>query len=165
MWMKDMKVTGNSQIGFTRVKSCCTNLITFCEEKMGSDNEGTEVDVFSPCLQQVISQSPTVSLQPEQRGVAGRSNRKIADKLDGFGKFVYYSELQQIGEITDHLQDRAATQKLARKKLCKKGPGGKQIEQKSAVCCCSDGVELDLEHPTYRERLMVFGLFSQEIEG
>lgn len=80
-----------------------------------------------------------------------------------------YSKLQQIGGITDNLEDRVAIQDwLARKKLCKKGPagpGGQQTEQKSAVCCCSDGIELDLEHSTYRERLKEFGLFNQETEG
>lgn len=55
---------------------------------------------------------------------------------------------------------------LARKKLFKKGPtgpGGQQIEQKSAACCC-DSIELDLEHPPYSERLQDLDLFNQETD-
>lgn len=42
------------------------------------------------------------------------------------------------------------------------GPTGQQIEQKSAASFCSDGIDLDLEHSTYRERLKELGLFNQE---
>lgn len=42
------------------------------------------------------------------------------------------------------------------------GPEGQQMEQESAVCCCSDGVVLEL---TFRERLKELGLFNQETEG
>lgn len=70
--------------------------------------------VFTSTLESPFTQSLMVSLY----------YRKVADKHIGFSKFVDYSKLQQIGGITDNLEDRAAIQRLARKKLCKQGPAG-----------------------------------------
>ena len=47
--VKDKKVTGSSQHGFTKGKSCLPNLITFYDEISGFVHEGRAVDIV--CLQ------------------------------------------------------------------------------------------------------------------
>ncbi|CAM4525236.1 unnamed protein product [Caretta caretta] len=44
--LEERKVIRNSQHGFTKGKSCLTNLIAFYDEITGSVDEGKEVDVF-----------------------------------------------------------------------------------------------------------------------
>ena len=44
-YMKDKKVVGSSQHGFTKGKSCLTNLIAFCNERTGSVDEERAVDI------------------------------------------------------------------------------------------------------------------------
>ncbi|KAK4828295.1 LOW QUALITY PROTEIN: hypothetical protein QYF61_024960 [Mycteria americana] len=44
--MKDKKVVRSSQHGFTKVKSCLTNLVTFYDETTGLVDEGKAVDIF-----------------------------------------------------------------------------------------------------------------------
>ncbi|CAM4551596.1 unnamed protein product [Lepidochelys kempii] len=44
--LEERKVITNSQHGFTKGKSCLTNLITFCDEITGSVDEGKAVDVL-----------------------------------------------------------------------------------------------------------------------
>ncbi|GAB0208209.1 mitochondrial enolase superfamily member 1 [Grus japonensis] len=43
--MKDKKVVGSSQHGFTKGKSCLTNLINFYDEMTGLVDEGRAVDI------------------------------------------------------------------------------------------------------------------------
>ena len=43
--MKDKKVIGSSQHGFSKSKSCLTNLIAFCNEVTGAVEERKAVDV------------------------------------------------------------------------------------------------------------------------
>ncbi|CAM4509227.1 unnamed protein product [Lepidochelys kempii] len=44
--LEERKVIGNSQLGFTKGKSCLTNLIAFYDEITGSVDEGKAVDVL-----------------------------------------------------------------------------------------------------------------------
>ncbi|CAM4479178.1 unnamed protein product [Caretta caretta] len=44
--LEERKVIRNSQHGFTKGKSCLTNLISFCDEITGSVDEGKAVDVL-----------------------------------------------------------------------------------------------------------------------
>ncbi|CAM5099949.1 unnamed protein product [Eretmochelys imbricata] len=44
--LEERKVIRNSQHGFTKGKSCLTNLIAFCDEMTGSVDEGKAVDVL-----------------------------------------------------------------------------------------------------------------------
>ncbi|CAM5146686.1 unnamed protein product [Natator depressus] len=44
--LEERKVIRNRQHGFTKGKSCLTNLIAFCDEITGSVDEGKAVDVF-----------------------------------------------------------------------------------------------------------------------
>ena len=43
--MKDKKVTGSRHYGFSKGKSCLTNLIAFYNEVTGLEDEGRAVDV------------------------------------------------------------------------------------------------------------------------
>ncbi|CAM4631378.1 unnamed protein product [Lepidochelys kempii] len=45
-YLEERKVIRNSQHGFTKGKSCLTNLIAFCDEITGSVDEGKAVDVL-----------------------------------------------------------------------------------------------------------------------
>lgn len=44
--MKDKKVIGSSQCGFSRGKSCLTNFIAFCNEATGTVEKQKAVDVL-----------------------------------------------------------------------------------------------------------------------
>ncbi|CAM4713200.1 unnamed protein product [Lepidochelys kempii] len=46
--LEERKVIRNSQHGFTKGKSCLTNLIAFCDEITGSVDEGKAVDMLFP---------------------------------------------------------------------------------------------------------------------
>lgn len=92
---------------------------------MGSEDEGRKVDVFYLDFRKSFHTVSHDLLVARLKGLwAQWLNRKFADKLTGFSKFVDYSKLQQIGGIIYNLEDRAAIQRLARKKLCKQRPAG-----------------------------------------
>ncbi|KAJ7411271.1 hypothetical protein BTVI_50499 [Pitangus sulphuratus] len=61
--MKAKKAIRNSQHGFTKGKSCLTNLINFCDEMTGPVDEGKAVDFYLDFMKTFNSVSHSILIE------------------------------------------------------------------------------------------------------